>query len=362
MKENILITVPNLSAKGGVSVFWNALLQPLKEDNKYSIDTLEIGGHGKNIFGPLLDQKKFSNSLKKNKPVLSFLNPSLNFRSFFRDAFFAKKLIKSSTPFIVFFHGWNINFEKKVTNKYKKFFINTFGKADTIFVLSEDFKSKIIKWGYKGKIIVETTNIDSTLLKNFTFDMRKNYLDTSNDINILFLARLLKEKGIFETISAFEKISEKYPNVNLFIAGDGEAFSEVEHSVKNNDKIKLLGHIDGEDKVSLFKKSHIYCLPSYSEGLPTSVLEAMAFGLPVVTTSVGGLRDFFQEGKMGYFVEEKKSDDILNKLELLISSKESMKIIGKYNYDYANENLLNTIVAKRIENEIDLIIDRKVDK
>jgi glycosyltransferase involved in cell wall biosynthesis len=349
---NILISLPNLSALGGVSSYWNALLPILKTKENITIAILEIGGHGKNILGPIIDQFKFNKQLKNNYDM-AFLNPSLGFKSFFRDGFFAKNLSRNKLPFIVFFHGWDIYFEQQVDKKYINFFQGSFGKAEKIIVLSSDFKNKLLEWGFKGEIIIETTNVDSSLLNGFSIEDKLSNISTSNKINILFLSRLLREKGVFETVEAFEMLVHKFDNINLIIAGDGEDYDELKKRVLGNNKIVLTGFVQGQNKIDLFEKSHIYCFPTfYGEGLPTTVLEAMAFGLPVITTNVGGLKDFFQDNKMGHLVRPKDVKQLSETLELLLSNFSKITEIGRYNYNYAHQNLLNTVVAERIYHHI----------
>ncbi len=351
----ILISTPKLSALGGVSTYWNSILPILYSYDDIKIKTMEIGGHGKNIVGPVLDQWNFHK--KANTTIdLAFLNPSLGSKSFFRDALFARQLIKKNIPFIVFFHGWNLDFEKKVENNYIAFFLNTFGQAKKIFVLSKDFKNKILEWGYKGEVIIETTNIDAVLLKNFSIREKFDKTKTIKKIRILFLARLIREKGIFEIVEAFNILVQKYDNIELIIAGDGRDYEELKSRVKGNEKITVVGYVEGDEKIKLFTESHIYCLPSYSEGLPTSVLEAMAFGLPVITTRVGGLKSFFHDGEMGYFVKTKESGQLVEKLELLLTDRDIMLKMGEFNHKYAKEKLLNTIVAERIYKQVKLAV------
>lgn len=360
MKNNILIVTPQLSASGGVSSYWNALLPKLNNYDDLGISTLEIGGHGKNILGPFVDQWKFKKVLSNNVE-LAFLNPSLGSRSFFRDAIFAKQLVRKNIPFIVFFHGWSLDFEKIVDNKYVDFFLKSFGQAKKIFVLSKDFKNKILGWGYTGKVIVETTNVDASLLNGFSLDNKISKIKSTEKIKILFLARLLREKGVFETVEVFRNLSKKYENIELTIAGDGKDLDELNEVVKDDKNIIVAGHLEGQSKIDLFQNSHIYCLPSYSEGLPTSVLEAMAFGLPIITTPVGGLKEFFEDEKMGYLVEPKNVKELEMKLERLLLDKDKIIEIGKYNYTYANEKLMNTVVAKRMHDYmIDAINDKAV--
>jgi len=351
-RTNILITVPNLNLTSGVSAFWNALFTAFKSYQDIKFISLEIGGHGRNVFGAVGDQWRFKQSL--NQEInLTLLNPSLFKRSFFRDGFFAKQLVKKNLPFIVFFHGWELDFEKEVEKKYINFFLNSFGQAETIFVLSQDFKMKIIEWGYLGKIIVETTNADVELVKDFSLEQRVSIWEKSETIKILSLARLIKEKGAFELVEAFDILQEKFDNIELIIAGDGEDFLELKRVTAGKKNITLTGDIRGEDKVALFNSSHIYALPSYyGEGLPTSVLEAMLFGLPVITSEVGGLKYFFEDEKMGYKVEPKNVSQLVDKLELLIENREKMSEISAYNMLYAKENVTNEVMAKRLHAEL----------
>lgn len=348
MKNKILITLPKLTTSGGVSSYWNALLPKLQAYDDLNISTLEIGGHGKNIFGTIIDQWNFKKIINKDI-ALAFLNPSLGSRSFYRDGLFAKQLIQRKVPFVVFFHGWDLNFERKVNKRYIKFFINSFGKAKKIFVLSSDFKRKIIEWGYIGEVILETTNVESSLIDDFSIKNKINDLKSTEKIKLLFLARLIRQKGVFETVNAFRSLSKKYHNIELTIAGDGEDLKDIRNYVKNDLKINVKGRVEGNKKITIFKGSHIYCFPTfYGEGLPTSILEAMAFGMPVITTNMGGLKEFFQNGKMGYLVEPKNVKEIEEKLELLLLNRDKMIRIGEYNYNYASENLINSVVAKRI--------------
>lgn len=349
--RKLLLVLPNLNTSGGVSAYWKSLLSELKNYDDLNIETFEIGGHGKNLLGPLMDQWHLHQKMK-NEFDIAFLNPSLGPRSFFRDALFARQLVKKKVPFVVFFHGWSLEFEKKVDDKYIGFFLKTFGKARKIFVLSQDFKNKIIEWGYQGDVVVETTNVDSSLITDFSIENKIADLQTTDKIKILFLARLLREKGIFETVEAFRNLSKKYVNLELTIAGDGKDFAELEEVVKDDANIKVVGHVEGQGKIDLFKENDIYCLPSYSEGLPISILEAMAFGMPIITCRVGGLKDFFKDGRMGYFVEPKNVKQIEEKLESLLLSKDKIIELGKHNYAYATEKLLNTVVAERMHRYI----------
>ena len=89
---------------------------------------------------------------------------------------------------------------------------------------------------------------------------------------ISFTGRLLKEKGIITLVKAFNEISQSDSKKYLFIAGNGDEYETIEKM--KNDHVILLGRITSEEVTALLKETNIFCLPSDSEGMPTSVLEA----------------------------------------------------------------------------------------
>lgn len=357
-ENRVLMTVSNLKMTSGVSSFWNSLLREFNKFDDIAFEALEIGGHGKNIFGILGDQIRFYRSLNGIK--LGFINPSLLNRSFFRDAFFIRQLLWKKTPFVVFFHGWELDFEAEVDSKYVDFFMKTYGQAELIFVLSNDFRDKIYEWGYRGRVVVETTNADIELIDNYSYENRVEVMKSTKPFKILFLARLIREKGAFELVKAVDILYQRgFEDIELTIAGDGEDFKELQKMVKEIPYIHLTGDVQGEEKINLFKESHLYALPSYyGEGLPTSILEAMLFGIPVVTSQAGGLKYFFEDEKMGYLVETKNPENIADGLEKLLVNHKKMEEISKYNFIYAQEHVTNVVMAKRLHSEIQKVLQR----
>jgi len=348
INNKILISVPKLSGIGGVSSFWNSLFKAFESFNDIHFKVLEIGGNGKNLLGPIIDQWRFHNSCTSEIDV-ALINPSLLNKSFFRDGLFAKQLTFKKIPFIVFFHGWDLDFEKIVDKHYINFFLKSFGQAETIFTLSQNFKDKIIEWGYKGEIIVETTTVDDSLISNFSFEKREKSLAVKKTIKILFLARIVRTKGVFRTIEAFKNLSKNLDNIELVIAGEGEDFEEVKAVADNIKNIRIVGNVQGQAKIDIFEECDIYCFPTnYGEGLPISVLEAMLFGMAIITTDDGGLKEFFQNEKMGYKVNPTNIKELEEKIKTLILNREKIIEFGEFNFNYAQKHLTNTIAAQRL--------------
>lgn len=119
------------------------------------------------------------------------------------------------------------------------------------------------------------------------FDYRQQYNIPDNATVITFTGRLLKIKGVYELLEAFKQIDRD--DIYLFYAGDGPESDELKNQATKN--VVFLGQIDFDHIIALLSQSDIYCLPSVSEGMSTSVLEAVATNTFVITTYNGGARE-----------------------------------------------------------------------
>ncbi len=279
-----------------------------------------------------------------NKIDIVHLNPSLIFNALLRE-YFRFIVIRNKVKTLVFFHGWNPENEYLLIRYpfFKKLF-----EADQLIVLSSTIKNRLIAFGVvPDKIIIGRTMVDENFMK---WVPEKNI---NNKKQLLFLSRVEKAKGIYEVLEAYKSLKENNKDgYCLAIAGVGSELENVIKYIGNNKlkDVKILGFIDGEEKIKLFMDSDIYLFPSYTEGMPISVLEAMSMGLPVITTKVGGLPDFFEHGEMGFFVEVKSIDEIYTYVELLAQDINLAKKIGDYNIAYARNRFAPSTVVKEIEN------------
>ena len=350
-RKKIVFTVPWLQDQGGVASYYNGILPFLPRQDFFA---LEIGGSKSvgGFFHPVVDQLRFHSTLKKWNPELVHLNPSLGLKSFFRDGLFAWQTKRLGYPMIVFWHGWNKDFEKVVPKKYLSFFKSTFGLADGFIILASEFEEILREWGVTAPIYRQTTCVDESLC--YGIDLRHKWTDAQNipTYKILFLARLARPKGVFETVEAVKLLLDEKLNVQLTVAGDGEVRAEVEEFARNlglnENQVIFTGDIRGKDKVDAFANHHIYCFPTYhGEGLPTSVLEAMTFAMPVITRPVGGLKDVFIDGEMGLLVDQKSPKHIAENLKTLIADPPRLAHIGKNNMRYASEHFRASVVAEK---------------
>ena len=164
-----------------------------------------------------------------------------------------------------------------------------FSNADAVVVLS-DYWKKIIteKYGIKKNVKVIFNPCPAVL-------MPEKYEKTKS---ILYAGTLNARKGYADLIKAFGKIADKYPEWRLTLAGNGEIEEghQLARNLKIEDKCDFLGWVNGTAKDQIFKQASIFCLPSYAEGFPMAILDAWAYGLPVITTPVGGIPDIADDG------------------------------------------------------------------
>jgi glycosyltransferase involved in cell wall biosynthesis len=124
--------------------------------------------------------------------------------------------------------------------------------------------------------------------------------------NFIFLGRIRREKGIYDLLSAIDIIVNKrcIKDLCLYIAGDGEIESVKafvnRHHLQNN--VEVLGWLDDEGKIECLKKGETVVLPSYSEGLPISILEGMAAGKIIISTNVGSIPALVTNGENGFLI------------------------------------------------------------
>jgi len=347
----VLITTPDLNKGGGVATYFRTLWPCLNEFCEY----LTLGaGRRKGIIASsgrliLCYFRLILKMVAGYDPV--HLNPSLLPRALVRDGislliarFFGKNVI-------IFFHGWNLEFEKRLRERWLWLFRNVYFRADVLIVLSNKFREKLLEFGCKKPIFCETTAIPESIFKETEKDIGKKW-ERRSGFDILFLSRVEKEKGIYETLEAFAILTGKYPWITLTVAGYGSELESANKYAKNRkiSDVKFAGYLDGKEKTQAFLSANCYLLPSYSEGMPISVLEAMAYGLPIITRSVGGIPDFFENGRMGFMTESLDPAIFADLIERLILDPKLCKEISAYNREYAFKNFRASEVAKRLVN------------
>ena len=361
MKKNkILILVPAITARGGITNYYQVLRKEFGNEVEYferGARTWPVrNGFGAELVRAWEDYQLFKKRLKKKDVSFIQTTTSLSVSTTIRDGLFIRYAHKKGIKTSVFFRGWDDRAEKKINKKFLWLFKFFFFKADNILTLSKKSKQQILNWGYPKQILLETTLVDKRLLENVSEKSisEKFYkVNQKKIINILFMSRIEKRKGIYELLKSYKELTKSYQNefeFHLDICGDGSELENIKNYIDRErlEKVTIHGFTQGEKKRMIYEKSHLFIFPSYGEGMPNAVLEAMGFGIPVITTKVGGLVDFFQSGKNGLTIPIGSSKDIVLNIVKLTENLELMKRIGIDNYLYAKEHFRSDKVAMRI--------------
>lgn len=239
---------------------------------------------------------------------------------------------------VTHFHAFSS--ETTIFSKYQFLYRFIFKNSSKTIVLSNQWK----KWLHQSmeiedcKVVVlfnpcPTINLESGIEKTHT---------------ILFAGTLTRRKGYQDLINAFYQISQKKPDWKLIFAGNGEIEEgksmAIELGLENS--VEFPGWISGAEKSMKFQQASIFCLPSYAEGFPMAILDAFSYGLPVVTTPVGGIPDVIVNGKEGFLFSPGDIVDLEEKLMELIDSKSL-----RDKYSESSFNLSRTVFSPAVLSE-----------
>jgi polysaccharide biosynthesis protein VpsI len=197
-------------------------------------------------------------------------------------------------PYIVHLHGGGFRqfFSVHLDNLGRRWVRFIFRRAAFVIALSDTWK----EW-----IDSTITGTRTEVVFNGVPTNNHSRLPPSANPTILFLGRVEEQKGIGELISAFRKVVDVLPEASLEIGGEG-AISFYEKQCRDLPSVRFLGWIEEGERQAALQRAAVLGLPSWNEGLPMSILEAMSVGLPTVATAVGGIPDLVVDGETGLLV------------------------------------------------------------
>jgi len=295
--RKVLIVGPSSTAQGGIAsvlaVYKRSGL--LEKWNALQITTFREGGALLRIGLAITAICRYSAHLLFSDVALVHLHAAQR-TSFFRKALFAEIARLHRCPYLFHVHG--SEFDKFYQNggRILQWFIRrTLRNAATVIALSNGWKQWFESIEPNAIVEVVYNPVDIPLAPALPADNRPQ---------ILFLGRLGQRKGVYDLLQAASLIRSSVADVQVVCAGDGE-ISLVQEQTKKlslQDVVSTPGWTTGEAKEALIRSSSVFVLPSYNEGLPVSVIECMAFGLPVVTTRLRGIEDAVEHGVDGFLI------------------------------------------------------------
>lgn len=246
--------------------------------------------------------------------------------SFWRKKFLMDFYHKHGIKVVMHHHAAEFeDFYEKCTEAQKRKVQKALADADVNIVLSKRLVPMIKEKQPKARVEVLYNAVN-------TYDNNPYSLDARN---VLFMGRLGVRKGTFDLIEAIKRLDKEIPvDVKFYLCGDmGE--NEVRQKVKElgiEHRIAHVGWIDGEQKCEFMSKSMINCLPSYNEGLPMTILETMAAGIPNISTNIASIPEVLVDGENGYLITPGDVDALGDRLRKLINEPELRRKFSETSY------------------------------
>ncbi|MFA4817354.1 MAG: flippase-like domain-containing protein [Parcubacteria group bacterium] len=270
--------------------------------------------------------------------------------------YLAKKI---GLPYIVSLRGSDVPFYNERFNLLDKIFFRRLSRAiwkgaSSVVALSHDLVSLAKKSAPNQEISVIYNGINT---QEFYPDLEK--LAQEKTFNILFVGRLIERKGAIYLLEAFCNISKVRSDLRLLIAGDGplrEIYEKFSRDNQLEERITFFGVVDHAKMAEIFRKSHVFVLPSLNEALGNVTQEALASGLPIITTDTGAaelMRD------NGFIIQKKSARDIEKSLQKIIENQELREKMSRNSRELAQTMSWNNVAQKYLEVFHRAIADKK---
>lgn len=343
VKPKVLMVGPGRNVMGGISTVVNLYHELGIEDRVklLYISSMVDGNKLKKFRVALSSYLQFCKCIKDYDIVHIHMAAQA---SFIRKSFFVEKAYNCGKKIIIHQHAADFDdyYFKQCDDAKRKKIKAIFGMANKVIVLSEEWKE------FFGKNICDPNKIEIFHNGVTIPDYEKNnYFDH----NILFLGRLGKRKGTYDLIESAKNVIKEIPDVQFYLGGDGE-IEKCKKFVKDyglTNNFHFLGWVRTNEKIRYLEKCSIFILPSYHEGMPMSVLEAMSYGLATISTNVGGIPQVIENGVNGLIVEPGDTKKMTKELVDLILNpllkrkygiKARVQIMDKFNMRFNLDKLI----------------------
>jgi glycosyltransferase involved in cell wall biosynthesis len=270
--------------------------------------------------------------------------------SFWRKASFLTLARIFGVPTILHLHASQVRdfYERDCGPVQRRIVKHVLQNASTVIVLSRRLQMYVGTIAPSARTVTIHNFVDNARIEA---EAKRTSVGRSSTL-LLFLGEIGQRKGINDLIRALPEISRSIPDVRLVAGGSGD-IEVVRRSARElgiEKHVSLPGYVSGPEKFRLLAEAAIYVLPSYNEGVPISILEAMSVGLPIVTTPVGGIPDVIRDGEEGFLVPPGSIDQLAHRIIELLSSKDLRNRMGenarrRLRTEYSPEVSLGALMA-----------------
>ncbi|NJO36346.1 MAG: glycosyltransferase family 4 protein [Rhizobiales bacterium] len=299
-----------------------------------------------------LDYLRFTALVLRERFDVYHFNPEMDVRSFPRESLFMLILILlGRRNFIVFFRGWNWDEFGQINarpwlRRYSYFVLR---RASRVVVLSDGFRRALIENGLCAQqLAVMTTMFDGRQVK-----ARDRSGAAAEAPVLLFMARFVVEKGVYQLLEAVSLLQQDHPRLTLVMGGDGPEMQGLKaraEALGIADRVRFPGYVRRDQKARVFDQADLFVFPSYFwEGLPNAVLEAMGAGLPILANPIAGVPEVMSDPENGRFLDAVTAEEIAAKLRLMLGDPAYLAQTSARNIERAWSQYESAVVSRRIE-------------
>ncbi len=241
-----------------------------------------------------------------------------------------------SSPLVITNHGLR---SQAVPAWFQEIYLKTIGRftfnsADKVITFTEREKEDMVAVGVKPeKIVIIPNGVDTEKFHPVVFP-------EPHPFTVIWVGRLAAGKGLKYAILGFEKFLESVPSALMYVVGDGPYLDAAQEYVAGKglgERIIFTGRVENDEMISYYTRSSVYLMTSMSEGMPRTLLEAMACGLPVVCTDIPQLVPIIEEG--GIVIQKKDLEGVVEALRVLYDDSNWCLKSGENGRKYVEENL-----------------------
>ncbi|HWZ62591.1 MAG TPA: heparinase II/III family protein [Steroidobacteraceae bacterium] len=308
-----VLTGPRLAALSGVSTHLNLLLDSELAE-AYDLIHFEVGREGRNegrlarALRLLASPFQLARLLLSRRAAIVHVNTAFTLRAYWRDLIYmiVARLCRSRVLYQV--HGGSEPQQFCRGQPLAEAFVRaTLRLADAIAVLSAGDCSKFRRFGVTPRVLAVPNGIDCRSYQLLTHEQSA----PGRPLRLLYLGRLVREKGLHELLAALELARREGAAAELIVAGDGPELGSLQASAAARGlEVTFAGPVHGTSKIALLRWADAQVLPSYAEGLPYALLEGMAAGVPAIATRVGAIPDVVTDGVNGLLVAPREPQAI----------------------------------------------------
>ena len=305
-RPRVVICSPALTAVSGVSTHANLLLHsPLASE--FELLHFQVGSEGRRE-GRVRKAIRLAGSpfalanfLRRHRPAILHLNSSMDHKAYWRDALYRRVAHLLGIKVVMQIHGGPMPAAFLPLRRLAGVLRRSLEASDAIAVLSSEEQAAYAAFCPTARVLCIPNAIDPAGLLGAIVES-----DRLRPLRLVYIGRLLREKGLFEVLGAIARLQAAGRRVVCDIAGSGPALAELEATALRlgvRAAVTFHGPLFGAAKAALWRQADLLAFPTYHpEGLPYSLLEAMAAGTPAITCAVAAIPDVMEHGVHGLFV------------------------------------------------------------